>query len=407
MAKIVIVGDVHIGIRYAFRVDLKTGLSDRTIDFIDAFARVVSYTIENKMDLILIAGDLYDRIVINPTLLKIVREKIWIPLINAQIPVICVGGNHDSPQIHEKGSPMGEISLIPNSIIARLPQSITVNIPRTDEKIGFLLLPYLTSGQVVKFIEKMKGKKIEREDWLLRSQDYLRIFIENEINNFKTKKIIILGHYFYKGSKINIIPFPDQLPHEFVIKKDMLPLDKIDLAIFGHVHTTQTLNEGKVVIPGSLERVDFGEVNEDKGFYIFDTHDNSLTFKSNNPRKLVRKFVEVPKVNDPTAYLIEKLTGNYDEAIVRILIKINPDLQNRIIIPRIHQLFSTAYHFDLEWNLTTVEHEIVLPELILDPLVLFSDFIKEKYGQDPHFDELRGKGLEILEEAIGKVEEKQ
>ena len=407
MAKIVIVGDIHIGIRYSFRVDLKTGLSDRTIDFIDAFARVVSYAIKNKTDLILIAGDLYDRIVINPTLLKIVREKIWKPLIEAKIPIICVGGNHDSPQIFEKGSPLGEISLIPNSTIARLPQSVTVHIPRTNEKIGLLLLPYMTPAQIVKFIEKRIGKKIKREDQLTLSQNYLQTFIENEVENLKTDKIIILGHFFFKGSKINIIPFPDQLPHEFVIKKDMLPLDKIDLAIFGHIHTTQTLQGGKVLIPGSLERVDFGEVNEDKGFYVFNTKDNFLEFKSNQPRKLVRKYVEVPKGVDPTAYLIERLTGDYQGVIVRVSIKIHPNLHNSVIVPKIHQLFSNAYHFDLEWDLTTIEREVVLPELILDPLVLFSDYVNGKFGQTPYIEELRAIGLEILEEAIGKVEEKQ
>ena len=103
MAKILIVADVHIGKRYAYRVDLKTGVSHRTLDFINAFSRVVNYAVDNEVDIFVIAGDLYDRVTIGPTLLKHVREKVWQPIIKAGIPVVCIGGNHDSPQIFQKG----------------------------------------------------------------------------------------------------------------------------------------------------------------------------------------------------------------------------------------------------------------------------------------------------------------
>ena len=99
MAKIIIVGDVHLGKRYTYRVDLKTGMSDRTLDFIDALSRVVSYAIQNQADIFIIAGDLFDRISVGPTLLRQVREKIWHPLIEAKIPIICIGGNHDSHRL--------------------------------------------------------------------------------------------------------------------------------------------------------------------------------------------------------------------------------------------------------------------------------------------------------------------
>ncbi len=49
MAKILFVSDVHIGIRYSYRVDLRTGISDRTLDFITALSRVVDFAIKNNI----------------------------------------------------------------------------------------------------------------------------------------------------------------------------------------------------------------------------------------------------------------------------------------------------------------------------------------------------------------------
>ncbi|MHA1977468.1 MAG: metallophosphoesterase family protein [Candidatus Hodarchaeales archaeon] len=407
MAKIIIVGDVHLGKRYSYRVNLKTGLSDRTLDFIDALSRVVSYAIKNQADAFIIAGDLFDRISVGPTLLRQVREKIWIPLTESKIPIICIGGNHDSPQIHEKGSPLGEISLIPKSTVARTPQTVKVQTLNTKEEIGFILLPYQTASQVVKFVEKRLGKPVEKNRQMVLSQDYLKYFIDNELKQLNTKTKIVVGHFFFQGSKINVIPYPDLLPHEFTFKKDMLSLKNIDLAVFGHVHTTQTLHDGKVLVPGSLERVDFGETNEDKGFYEFETKTGKLEFISNNPRSLVKKVIEVPQVEDTTSYILNELPNAVENAIVRIIIRITPELKNKVLIPRIHQALKSAYYFELFWDTSVTQREVVLKDLVLDPLVLFSDFVTKKFDQDPNFDLLHDKGLEILERALAQVEEKQ
>ncbi|MHA1444295.1 MAG: metallophosphoesterase family protein, partial [Candidatus Hodarchaeales archaeon] len=205
-------------------------MSHRTLDFINAFARVADYAIKNQIDIFVIAGDLYDRVTIGPTLLRQVREKVWQPLIRAKIPIVCIGGNHDSPQIFQKGSPLGEISLIPNSIVTRTPDSVKIKALHTKEEIGFVLLPYMTATQIVKFVEKQIKKEIEKDKQLITSQEFLKVYLSNEVKQLSTKKKIVVGHFFFQNSKINIIPYPNQLQHEFVFKKDMLPLEEIDLA---------------------------------------------------------------------------------------------------------------------------------------------------------------------------------
>ncbi len=407
MAKILFVSDVHIGIRYPYRVNLRTGISQRTMDFIDALARVVDHAIKKQVDIFVICGDLYDRVTIGPTLLRQVREKIWQPLIVNRIPIVLVGGNHDSPQILEKGSPFGEISIIPNSYAVRYPQSRKVKARNTEEEVGFILLPYMTATQAVAYAEEQIEEEIERGQHMIRSQQLFRDWIKHEVKQLDAKVKFIIGHFYVEGSRIGILPYPDQLPHEFKFKKDMLPLEDVDLAVFGHIHTTQVLLDGKLLVPGSLERVNFGETTEDKGFYVYDTNTEKLEFYSNNPRALVRKFIEVPPdTQNPTEFILTRLPQKIKDAIVRLDIQISSTLQKRVILPRIYQaLEDTAFHYEINWTTSETMREIVLSELILDPLVLFTEFVSEQYSDYPYMKELRDKGLEILNTAISRVEE--
>ncbi|MHA1974952.1 MAG: metallophosphoesterase family protein [Candidatus Hodarchaeales archaeon] len=412
MSKILFVSDIHLGIKYSYLVDLQTGLSRRTLDFVYALERVVQYAIDNHIDIFVICGDLFDRITVGPTLLRIVRDRIWKPLIKSQIPVILIGGNHDTPQNLKKGTPFGELNLIPDWTVARTPKSYTIKAKNTDEEVGFILLPYMTATQAVVYAEDLVGHEIEKENHMAEAQLLLKKWIESQVRNLKTKTKIIVGHSYVQGSAIGVIPYPDQLPHEFQFNKKMLPLEEINLAVFGHIHTHQELYNRKVIVPGSLERVDFGEVNEDKGFYVYDTDTDSIEFHSNNPRKLLKYTIIVSdQVNNPTEFIVNNLPQPeiLDEGILRLEVIVSEMNKKNIRLKELGEyLDKNTFHYDIIWDTSIQQKETkVLSELLLDPLSLFQEFVKEKYNDYPLLKDLREKGQEILEEALATVEEKQ
>ena len=51
--------DLHIGVENYGRIDSSTGLSTRLMDFLGALDEVVEYSITEKVDLVLLAGDTY------------------------------------------------------------------------------------------------------------------------------------------------------------------------------------------------------------------------------------------------------------------------------------------------------------------------------------------------------------
>jgi exonuclease SbcD len=86
------VADIHLGRR---RLDGR--LPDK--DFADAFAYVAAKAVEEKADVFLIAGDLFDRPKVEPPHLRQAQQALAI-LKAAGIPVIAIEGNHDKAFIH-------------------------------------------------------------------------------------------------------------------------------------------------------------------------------------------------------------------------------------------------------------------------------------------------------------------
>ena len=112
-------------------------------------------------------------------------------------------------------------------------------------------------------------------------------------------------------------------------------------------------------------------------------------------------------MDDPTGYLIKKIPDIINDAIVRLIIHSRPEVRNKIEDRKVREKLKVAFHYDIIWDTSIKDHDIILPEYVLDPLVLFNDFISEKFDKSPDLEVLRAKGLQILDKALSRVEEKQ
>jgi exonuclease SbcD len=132
-----------------------------------------------------------------------------------------------------------------------------------------------------------------------------------------------------------------------------------DYVALGHIHKGQVLNENPpVVYSGSLERLDFGDEEDEKGFYVVEIENNpaggkTTTFRF-HPVKARRFFtlkIEIaPDETDPTEAVLRKVGENLadiEAAIVRIEISLPPSLSTRLRDAEIARMASGAAYLTI------------------------------------------------------------
>ncbi|MHA2271228.1 MAG: metallophosphoesterase family protein [Candidatus Hodarchaeales archaeon] len=408
MAKIVFVSDCHLGRRYDFLRDSVTGISERALDFLRALEYAVHHAIEIGAEYFVIAGDLYDNPRVGPTMRKLVADRILKPLSKADLKLILIGGNHDSPQSLAKGAAYGDIVFLNNASVARtLNQAIFV--PKDGYSIGFVLLPYMTPRQIIGMLEEQTGQKIALDDWLQISQHAIREAIHQEVENLHTDVKILVGHFYVSGSRLREMRHPEVLiGSEFEIRMDMLPLNQLNLAIFGHVHLHQALGDGKIVVPGALERVNFDERNDEKGFIVYDTSTSKWEFVSSNPRPLYKVNASINETDDPNEAIqaaLQEQAPNFSKAYIRLEITSSPAMRQQINERRLRKTImdNGAFHVEIRWNhLAAISAEPLGADLTLDPLSLFQEYcdLVEDIQNHPLRESIQALGTRFLQNRL-------
>jgi exonuclease SbcD len=133
-----------------------------------------------------------------------------------------------------------------------------------------------------------------------------------------------------------------------------------DYIALGHIHKHQLLNENPpVVYAGSLERLDFGEVEDEKGFYIVDIGPDkeggrrkvSFDFHPLDGRRFVTVSVKIePEDIEPTATVLRAIAeqeDNIKDAIVRLQVSLSAELEGQLRDSDIRNALREAHYFTI------------------------------------------------------------
>src|SRR5256884_10014243 len=133
MHEIVCVGDVHEGLRFDFRIDPETGISERALDLHGNFAKAARWAIEHGASLFCILGDLFDRAHVAPVFREMVRRDVIEPLGGAGIEVWILAGNHDEPRRTARATALDDYRGDAHVKVVRTPK---VAIPEIEGREG-------------------------------------------------------------------------------------------------------------------------------------------------------------------------------------------------------------------------------------------------------------------------------
>ena len=327
--KVLHFSDLHIGYeRYSKTTDLKTGLDDRIVDFLNVFDELIDYAINEDVDLVLFAGDAFKTRNPTPTHLREFSKRL-LKLTDNDIPVVLVVGNHDIPAIKQRAT---SLDIFPTMNIDKVTVIDKLKLYTVDTKnngpIQIIGLPWPRFGTFTTNIRK-SNPKIKVEEITKSVVDLFDSNISKELTKVDKKlPCIFTGHLSVMEAKTSTetlmsITNDPLLSSQFFIKPEF------EYVGLGHIHKDQVLNENPpVVYSGSLERVDFGEKNDEKGFYIIDLdlkkpQGNRLASYKKikvNARAFNEIKIKVPK-NElyPNKYIEQILNAEQIEnAIIRI-----------------------------------------------------------------------------------------
>src|SRR5215467_4480351 len=96
MIKLLHLADIHIGMENYGRINPETGLNTRLHDFLDVLDEAMDRAISERVDAVVIAGDIYKSRDPSPTHQREFARRV-LQLSRSGIEVVLVPGNHDTP----------------------------------------------------------------------------------------------------------------------------------------------------------------------------------------------------------------------------------------------------------------------------------------------------------------------
>ncbi len=330
------VADIHIGMENYGKIDPSTGLNSRVMDFLHRFDDVVDYTLAKDVDLFLFAGDAYRNQNPNPTYQREFAKRIK-RLSSNGVPVILLVGNHDLPGVISRANTLDifKTLAVPHVIVGN-----KAKIHRVHTKRGDLLVatvPYPVRSQLLRK-EEYKGLAISEIDRLIT--DKMAMIIQGLADEAAKRPAelpaILTGHFSVSGAKQGSEQSV-MVGRDVVVLKSIIADPTWDYVAMGHIHKFQDLNEGNqppVVYSGSLERIDFGEEQEEKGFVLAEVQPGVTRYRflpgyKRRARPFVTIRVDARAAGDPTLAILEA-AEEYDlrDAVVRIFVQMRPEQQH-------------------------------------------------------------------------------
>jgi DNA repair protein SbcD/Mre11 len=326
--KIIHFADLHLGVENYGHTDPSTGLSSRLNDFLASFDEMVDYALAVKADLVLFCGDAYKTREPSQTQQREFARRIN-RLAVAGIPVFILTGNHDLPNAvgRATATEIFDTLTVKNVYVAGKPDTWKIETPAGV--IQIVALPWLRRSAL---LTRDDVRNLDMDQITFKMQDAMtQVIAKNAAALDPTLPAILAAHVLVGDAKVGRSSESlMSIGREPAVLLGNIALPAFDYIALGHIHKHQVLNERPpVTYSGSLERIDFGEEKDEKGFYVVDiTTDQtgrrqaSYEFRPVKARRFLTIEVEVKEDEpDPTAAIMTAIgsqKANIPNAVVRV-----------------------------------------------------------------------------------------
>lgn len=350
--------------------------------------KICAIAIEEKVDGIIIAGDVFDRSIASREAVDLYDELITYICSKLKIPVYMIAGNHDNASRLSQCSELLKHSglFIAGSLKK---EAYLVNIDDVD----IFLLPWISTERVRSlFPEKAEDINSLEDAYRVVLDGYRDLFVEGHKN-------ILVSHAYIVNAETSVSDHAAEVGKAAMIGAGVF--DGFDYVALGHIHRPQQISES-IRYSGSPMVYSFGkEEAQEKSVTIIDTDTMELNII---PIPQLHKRLTISGTYE------ELIDTDYDEAIRNgyILLNVTDSVTSPEIMSKLREKFPHVLEFN--WKSFQGTDETIsmtlaeLEESQDNPLSIFIKYCEDTLNESPN-NHLQDMFMKAYEEWIKEVSE--
>ncbi len=299
-----------------WHVGRRLGRPDRTDEMRAALEEVARIADEERVDLVLVAGDVFDRA--TPPVESLSLGLSALLRLGEGRPVVVVAGNHDAPDLFDALAPLMRdrgvhlIGRIKGPTKGGLLGPDALGVPAVVA--GF---PFLREGRVVDFMS-------ETGTWYGAYADKISA-LTDAYNTALVQRAgtdlvpILVAHFMVSGVRVSRSERELHIGDAYTATSQAIPAGPQYVAL-GHIHAPQPVPGAPVpaAYAGSLLPMDFGEAGEAKRVVIVDVEPGRLATLRSVPISAGRPLAQVRGTWDEVAARAEELADSYLDLTIAV-----------------------------------------------------------------------------------------
>jgi len=376
--KVLHTADWHVG--------KKLGRIDRGDETRAVLDELVAVADREQVDLVLVAGDLFDRALPPFASMGLVLTTL-VRLAETGAPVVAVAGNHDSAELFGVLAPYlapYNVTLVAKPLRPEQGGVVTVTARDGKTRAQIACFPFLHETQVVEFLDAS-------EEWFKSYAERVKrisaFYAGHMAKSDPGALNFLVGHFMIDGAVPSGSERELHIGEAYMTTRAAVP-SEINYTALGHIHACQRApsSSGEAWYAGSLMQLDFGEAQHDKFCLLVDvTHDRTRVEKQ-IPITAGRNLRKVSGTIAELRALADEVGDDYLDVTV------NTDGPAPGLADEVRELFAHALNVRADYE--RVEAEALNREgMALDEL--YAAFVREAHGVEPDaelmgaFNELR------------------
>ncbi|TAF08462.1 MAG: exonuclease SbcCD subunit D [Nostocales cyanobacterium] len=412
MIKILHLSDIHIGSGFSHgRINPVTGLNTRLEDFVNTLSLCIDRALSEPVDMVIFGGDAFPDATPPPYVQEAFASQFR-RLVDADIPTVLLVGNHD---LHSQGVGGASLNIyrtlgVPGFVVGD--KLTTHHIQTRSGMVQIITLPWLTRSALMTRKETA-GLSMAEVNQMLTEK--LEVVLEGEIRKLDPDvPTVLLAHLMADNAMLGAERLL-AVGKGFTLPLSLLTRPCFDYVALGHVHCHQNLNKSNdppVIYPGSIERVDFSEEKEDKGYVMVELERGKVEWEfCPLPVRTFRTIeVDLSKSDDPQTVLLKAITSlssanakhDLQDTVVRLIYKLRSEQLDLIDNSSVHSALSAAHTYTIQPELVSQLAKPRIPELnassSIDPMEALKTYLNNR-------EDLKDLAASMLEAAQNLLED--